>query len=104
MCNRWTDRHGQTRQPCLASAPHVPRVHRRTPAKTKVAYGRFKAVLRNDGSGNMAIKAGSRDGVAIRNEGRGATKKLPGGGRQFYIPNLKPEYYKGFAAQSLVAM
>lgn len=44
----------------------------------KVTYGRFKAVLRNDGSGNMAIKAGPREGVAIRNEGRGATKKLPG--------------------------
>lgn len=70
----------------------------------KVAYGRFKSVLRNDRSGNMAIRAGSREGVAIRDEGRGITKKLPGGGRQFYIPNLKPQYYKGFAAQSLLEM
>jgi len=59
----------------------------------KVAYGRFKSVARNDGSASMAIK-----------EGRGASKKLPGGGRQFYVPNLKPEHYKGFAAQSLLAM
>lgn len=69
----------------------------------KVAYGRFKSVMRNDGSGNMAIRAGSRAGV-VRDEGRGLTKKLPGGGRQFYIPNLKPQYYQGFSAQSLVAM
>jgi hypothetical protein len=70
----------------------------------KVAYGRFKSVLRNDGSGNMAVKAGSRDGVAIRDEGRGLTKKLPGGGRQFYIPNLKPDHYTWHDPQSLLAM
>jgi len=40
----------------------------------------------------------------IRPEGRGRTLNLPGGGRQFFVPNLKPEYYTGLRSQSLLHM
>tara|TARA_B110000879_G_C10942237_1_gene420316 strand:+ start:98 stop:646 length:549 start_codon:yes stop_codon:yes gene_type:complete len=61
----------------------------------KVAYGRFKHQKRNQG-GTSKILDGER-------RGRGKTPNLPGGGRQFYIPNLKTIHF-GESSQSISLM
>ena len=83
-----------------------------------VAYGRFAQQVRTDHNpkGKVPIthstvgKAVFKPGVGeaqlpyrhIRPEGRGKGRNLPGGGRQFFVPNLKPTYYTGFSSQSLL--
>lgn len=82
-----------------------------------VMYGRFRQMARSDGGASMMITNPKEVPPGFRAEGRGGARAqftdkagakqgghLPGGGRQFFIPNLKPEYYKGFSAQSLLTM
>ena len=85
-----------------------------------VAYGRFAQMVRNDGGTKTIIEvpknlAGTSDQSRFRTEGKlnkeietaNGKKKvgtihLPGGGRQFFIPNLKPIYYSGVQSKSLL--
>jgi hypothetical protein len=83
-----------------------------------VAYGRFKQQLRNDNAADGKVpithstvgKAIYKPGIGetalprrhIRPEGRGRTLNLPGGGRQFFVPNFKPAYYYGLQSRSLL--
>ena len=61
-----------------------------------VAYGRFKQQARH-GVRTVepkSIKRAPEGHVGyFQPERQGKTANLPGGGRQFFIPNLKPEYY-----------
>jgi hypothetical protein len=70
------------------------------------AYGRFRQQARHGTTPSKAITtAPVNHRSAFRPEGRGRTQNLPGGGRQFFIPNLKPEYYgNNVAAISLLTM
>lgn len=72
-----------------------------------VDYGRFKKMPRNDG-GSQVLTAGKMmmlgrvapSGFVA--ERKGFTTNLPGGGRQFFIPNLKKIYYKNETCESLL--
>jgi len=55
-----------------------------------VAYGRFKQQARHGEGASQIITF-----PAVQPEWQGKTANLPGGGRQFFIPNLKREYYGG---------
>jgi hypothetical protein len=71
------------------------------------AYGRFAQMLRHDKKddgqswakapithqnvGAQATSGFSAD--KFRAEGKAYTRHLPGGGRQFFVPNLKPDHY-----------
>jgi len=83
-----------------------------------VAYGRFKHQARGPAQADnskritpiTADRSERSPGVGeaqgphqIRGEGRLGTKNLPGGGRQFFIPNLKPQHYSHFYSQSLLS-
>ncbi len=77
-----------------------------------VAYGRFRQMSRSDAGASQTITNTSLHNMKgmlappgpIKQEGRAKTMNLPGGGRQFFVPNLKPAYYTGMTAQSLLAM
>ncbi|RZB37119.1 MAG: hypothetical protein SRB2_01623 [Desulfobacteraceae bacterium Eth-SRB2] len=60
-----------------------------------VAYGRFKHQLRHAPSSQSKIISTAPAGHigAFRPEKKAHTINLPGGGRQFFVPNLKPQYY-----------
>ena len=63
-----------------------------------VAYGRFKQQARHEARtvGPEPIKHAPKSHIgSFQPEGQGKTANLPGGGRQFFIPNLKREYYGG---------
>ena len=64
-----------------------------------VMYGRFRQMSRTDAWDSKVI-AGK--GAGTRDEGRMKTRNLPGGGRQFYIPNLKRDYFGGETMESLL--
>ncbi|MBV8553270.1 MAG: hypothetical protein JOY54_18380 [Acidobacteriaceae bacterium] len=52
-------------------------------------FGDFAQMPRQDaGAGSKRVVTAQAAGGAFVAEGRGATKNLPGGGTQFYIPNL----------------
>jgi hypothetical protein len=71
-----------------------------------VMYGRFRQMSRTDTGASKVITGANRGAVVgpIRDEGKMKTRNLPGGGRQFFIPNLKPAYYTSPTVQSLVQM
>jgi hypothetical protein len=66
------------------------------------AYGRFRQQARVDGFPSKRITAAPGSGTV--NEGKLNTRNLPGGGRQFYVPNLKPAYFTQVGQQSLLNM
>jgi hypothetical protein len=51
-------------------------------------------------AGTAAAPAGA---AGFKAEGRGATKNLPGGGTQFYIPNLRPQDVSSWRVESLLS-
>jgi hypothetical protein len=92
-----------------------------------VAYGRFKHQLRHDhaedgrnGEKHPITERPQGHSGAFKPEGRYSFTppvrskprninlkplpplRLPGGGRQFFVPNLKPEYYRVVQSQSLL--
>jgi hypothetical protein len=60
---------------------------------TYAYFGGFAQMARMDEGAASKRKAG---------EARGATKNLPGGGTQFYIPNLRPEDASSWRCEPLV--
>jgi hypothetical protein len=66
-------------------------------------YGRYSQMLRNDGTGSRMITGGAGPAGSIKPEGKLNTLHLPGGGRQFFIPNLKQDYYNFVRFESLVS-
>lgn len=86
------------------------------------AYGRFAQMLRHDKADDgqswakapitdaTKDKAMNKPGIgqsaspsgSFKPEGKATTLHLPGGGRQFFIPNLKPIYYDGLYSESLL--
>jgi hypothetical protein len=56
-------------------------------------FGGFSQMARMDAGSNSKVKAG---------EGRGQTKNLPGGGTQFYIPNLTLDQVSSWRVEDLV--
>lgn len=66
------------------------------------AYGRYTKQLRYDGNPIRKYSEEHHNGP-IRAEGKGHTRYLPGGGWQFYVPNLKPEYFTIERVESLLS-
>jgi len=61
-----------------------------------VAYGRFTHQSRKGLPGGTSKVISSRPAGHtgdFKQEGQGITANLPGGGRQFFVPYLKPDYY-----------
>jgi hypothetical protein len=56
-------------------------------------FGGFAQMPRKDAGSNSKVAAG---------EGRGRTANLPGGGTQFYIPNLTLDQISGWRVDSLL--
>ncbi len=66
-------------------------------------YGDFAQMPRQDASSKSErITAAPAGGGAFVAEGRGATKNLPGGGTQFYIPNLTLDQVSSWRVESLL--
>lgn len=63
-----------------------------------VAYGGFAQQPRNHGGASRVDNSGQK------HEGRGASANLPGGGRQFFIPNLEPRHFTVTQSRSLLNM
>jgi hypothetical protein len=65
-------------------------------------YGDFAQMARQDaGAGSKRVTTAPAAGAFVA-EGRGATKNLPGGGTQFYIPNLTLDQTASWRVESLL--
>ncbi len=74
----------------------------------RVMYGRFRQMARTDKWGTKMVTDVSKvkrpleGAAAFRPEGRPKwAGNLPGGGRQFFIPNLWPNRFKNITIQHL---
>jgi hypothetical protein len=66
-------------------------------------YGDFAQMPREDaGASSKRVSTAPAAGGAFVAEGRGATKNLPGGGTQFYIPNLTLDQVASWRVESLL--
>lgn len=66
-------------------------------------FGDFAQMSRQDaGTVSKRVITAPAEGGALVAEGRGATKNLPGGGTQFYIPNLTLDQVASWRVESLV--
>lgn len=69
---------------------------------TYAYFGSFAQMARMDQGSQSKRVVSSPGGGAFRAEGRGSTKNLPGGGTQFYIPNLTPQDVSSWRVESLL--
>jgi len=71
---------------------------------TYAYFGGFSQMARIDaGAASKRVTAASVGGAGgFKAEGRGTTKNLPGGGTQFYIPNLRPQDVSSWRVESLL--
>lgn len=66
-------------------------------------YGDFAQMPRMDaGATSKRVTTAGSGGGNVVSEDRGATKNLPGGGTQFYIPNLTLDAIAGWRVESLL--
>lgn len=66
-------------------------------------FGDFVQMPREDaGATSKRVTTAPAGGGAFVAEARGATKNLPGGGTQFYIPNLTLDYVASWRVESLL--
>jgi hypothetical protein len=65
-------------------------------------YGRYRQQLRDDGTASRRITGTQGHAGPVRPEGKINTLHLPGGGRQFFLPNLKPIHYNFLRFESLL--
>jgi hypothetical protein len=67
-------------------------------------YGDFAQMPRADaGEASKRVTTAPAGGGSFLAESRGATKNLPGGGTQFYIPNFTTDEISGWSVESLLA-
>jgi hypothetical protein len=55
------------------------------------------------GEASKRVTTAPAGGGSFLAESRGATKNLPGGGTQFYIPNFTTDEISGWSVESLLA-
>ena len=69
-------------------------------------FGGFSKMKRMDAGANSKRLTAPQPGHvgAFKPEGRGKTANLPGGGTQFYIPNLRPGNVKHWRVESLTGL
>ena len=68
-------------------------------------FGGFAQMARLDaGQASRRVAAAPAGGGGFKAEARGATKNLPGGGTQFYIPNLTTAQVATWRVESLLAL
>ena len=66
-------------------------------------YGDFAQMPRQDkGQASKRVTTAPSGGGSFMAEGRGATKNLPGGGTQFYIPNFTLDEVSSWKVESLL--
>jgi hypothetical protein len=68
---------------------------------TYAYFGGFAQMVRLDAHA-QSKRVTSSGAAGFKAEGRGATKNLPGGGTQFYIPNLGPQDVSSWRVESLL--
>lgn len=70
---------------------------------TYAYFGGFAQMARMDAnSQSKRVIAPGKGGGDFKAEGRGGSKNLPGGGTQFYIPNLRPQDVSSWRVESLL--
>ncbi len=70
---------------------------------TYAYFGSFAQMARIDAGAASKRVTAPPDGSKFKAEARGGTKNLPGGGTQFYIPNLKPSDVSSWRVESLLS-
>jgi hypothetical protein len=66
-------------------------------------FGGFAQMARIDaGAASRRVTQAPAGNGAFKAEGRGSTRNLPGGGTQFYIPNLRPGNVSTWRVESLL--